>query len=54
MNSENAADLDVLSQLVADGKVAPAVDRSYPLDEASEAIQYMVRGRARGKVAIIV
>ena len=51
---ENAQDLIALRELVESGKVTPAVDRTYPLSEASAAIQYVQEGRARGKVVITV
>ena len=53
-NSENAQDLIVLKQLIEAGKVTPVIDRTYPLSEAPAAIQYMVDGRARGKVVVTV
>ena len=34
------------------GKIALAIDRCYGLDEVSEAIRYVERGHARGKVVI--
>jgi len=51
---ENAQDLIALRELVESGKVTPAVDRTYPLSEASAAIQYVHEGRAQGKVVIAV
>jgi NADPH:quinone reductase-like Zn-dependent oxidoreductase len=54
VNSENAADLVALTELVEARKVTPAVDRTYPLAEAAAAVQHMVEGRARGKVVITV
>jgi len=53
-NSENAQDLTVLTGLIEAGKVTPVIERSYPLDEAPAAIQYMVDGHARGKVVVTV
>lgn len=52
--SENADDLKVLRDLVEAGKVAPAIDRTYPLGETPAAIRYVQDGRARGKVVIAV
>ena len=52
--SENAADLVVLTELVESGKLAPAVDRTFPLTEAPAAVDYMTDGRARGKVVVEV
>jgi NADPH:quinone reductase-like Zn-dependent oxidoreductase len=54
LSSENAADLRVLTELVESGKVAPVVDRTYPLSEAPSAVQYMQDGHVRGKVVIDV
>ena len=52
--SENAEDLTALRELVDSGKLAPAIDRTYPLGEAPAAIRYMQEGHARGKVVIAV
>jgi NADPH:quinone reductase-like Zn-dependent oxidoreductase len=52
--SENAEDLRVLRELIEAGKLAPAVDRTYPLSEVPAAIRYMLDGHARGKVVISV
>ncbi|WP_028057892.1 NAD(P)-dependent alcohol dehydrogenase [Candidatus Solirubrobacter pratensis] len=51
---ENAEDLTVLRDLIEAGKVAPAIDRTYPLGEAPAAIRYMEQGHARGKLVITV
>jgi NADPH:quinone reductase-like Zn-dependent oxidoreductase len=50
----NRADLDVLGELVAAGKIAPVIDRRYPLSDVAEAIRYVVEEHARGKVIITV
>ena len=52
--SENSEDLRVLRDLIESGKIAPAVDRTYPLSETPTAIRYMQEGHARGKVVITV
>ncbi|MGH3942105.1 MAG: NAD(P)-dependent alcohol dehydrogenase [Pseudonocardiaceae bacterium] len=54
INSENAKDLIVLTELIESGKLTPALDRTYPLSETSAAIQYMQEGHVRGKVVITV
>ena len=46
------ADLIVLRELLEAGKVAPVIDRSYPLSDVPEAIRYLEEGHARGKVVI--
>jgi NADPH:quinone reductase-like Zn-dependent oxidoreductase len=52
--SENAKDLLTLRELIESGKVAPAIDRTYPLAESVAAIRHMLDGRARGKIVITV
>jgi NADPH:quinone reductase-like Zn-dependent oxidoreductase len=47
-------DMVALKELIESGDVAPAVDRTYPLCEAPEAIRYVETGHARGKVVITV
>jgi NADPH:quinone reductase-like Zn-dependent oxidoreductase len=54
INSENAADLVVLTGLFEAGSVVPAVDRVFPLAEAPAAVRWMREGRARGKVVVAV
>jgi NADPH:quinone reductase-like Zn-dependent oxidoreductase len=53
-SSENGEDLIVLAELIESGQVTPVIARTYPLSETPAAIQYMVDGHARGKVAITV
>jgi NADPH:quinone reductase-like Zn-dependent oxidoreductase len=48
----SADDLMVLRGLLETGQVAPVIDRSYPLSDVPEAIRYLERGHARGKVVI--
>lgn len=50
----NQKDLEFIGELVDAGKVVPVIDRSYPLDATSEAIRYLVKEHATGKVVIIV
>lgn len=50
----NRADLDLMRALVEEGKVTPMIDRRYPLSEVAEAIRYLERGHAQGKVVINV
>ncbi len=47
-------DLAFLAGLLESGKVVPAVDRRYPLEETAEALRYLGTGHARGKVVITV
>ncbi|MDF3287746.1 zinc-binding dehydrogenase [Streptomyces silvisoli] len=52
--SENSADLTAIRELIESGKVTPAIDRSYPLNEAAAAIRHMLDGRTCGKVVITI
>lgn len=50
----NQADLQVLADLMAQGKVTPFVEKTYPLAETSEALRYFGEGHARGKIVITI
>ncbi len=52
LSTGNAADLGVLRDLMQQGKLRSAIDRTYPLAEAAQAIAYLETGRARGKVIV--
>jgi NADPH:quinone reductase-like Zn-dependent oxidoreductase len=52
MAKPNTKDLLVIKELLEAGKVVPVIDRCYPLNEAAEAIRYLEKGHARGKVVI--
>jgi NADPH:quinone reductase-like Zn-dependent oxidoreductase len=47
-------DLLVLKELLETGKVVPVIDRCYPLHETAEALRYLEKGHARGKVIVTV
>ena len=51
-HKQNRDDLSALAQLVEAGKIAPVIDRRYPLEQAPEAVQRLLEGRALGKIAI--
>jgi NADPH:quinone reductase-like Zn-dependent oxidoreductase len=50
----NKEDLAVLGTLMQSGKVTPVIDRQYKLSEAAEALRYVEKGHARGKVVLTV
>jgi NADPH:quinone reductase-like Zn-dependent oxidoreductase len=50
----NPQDLDVLRELIQAGKMTSVIDRRYELSEVPEAIRYLEKGHARGKVVIAV
>lgn len=43
-------DLVLMQVLLEGGKLTPVIDRHYPLDELPEALQYLGKGHAQGKV----
>jgi NADPH:quinone reductase-like Zn-dependent oxidoreductase len=47
-------DLDALTVLIEAGKLRPAIDRTYPLEQVPDALRYVESGQARGKVAITI
>ncbi|MGB3438907.1 MAG: NAD(P)-dependent alcohol dehydrogenase [Actinophytocola sp.] len=47
------AELEELSALLADGKLTPAVDRTFALGDLPAAITYLRDGRVKGKVVVI-
>jgi len=47
-------DLALLAQFSAEGKIAPVVERRYPLSGVRDALRYLEEGHARGKVVITV
>jgi NADPH:quinone reductase-like Zn-dependent oxidoreductase len=46
--------LVVLKELLEAGKIAPVIDRTFPLSEVPESIRYLESGQAKGKVVITV
>jgi len=47
-------DLAFMKELLEAGKVTPIIDRRYPLSELPDALRYLEKGHARGKVVITV
>jgi NADPH:quinone reductase-like Zn-dependent oxidoreductase len=45
-------DLVFIRELLETGKIVPVIDKSYPLSETAEALRYLEKGHARGKVVI--
>jgi NADPH:quinone reductase-like Zn-dependent oxidoreductase len=48
----NKEDLTTLRDLMESGKITPVIDKRYALSEAAEAVAYLAKGHARGKVVI--
>ena len=47
-------DLLALREMIEDGKLRSVIDRTYPLVQTGEAIAYVEKGHARGKVVVTV
>lgn len=52
MSATKQADLLILKEMIEANELVPVIDRTYPLNEAAEALRYLETGRARGKVII--
>jgi NADPH:quinone reductase-like Zn-dependent oxidoreductase len=54
LSKPKRADLVVLKELLEAGKVTPVIDRTFPLNETPEAIQYVGERSTQGKTVITV
>ena len=54
LQRQNQEDLILLKELIEAGKVKPVLDRSFQLDEVSDAFSYFEEGHAQGKIIIKV
>ena len=50
----NRNDLEFLGTLLENGKLRPIIDRKYPLDKTSDAMNYLSLGHSTGKVLITI
>lgn len=48
----NQKDLLFLKEMLENGKIIPAIEKTYPLAETPEALRYLGAGHARGKLII--
>ena len=51
---ENFADVERLTKLIESGDVVPTIDRTFPLEQAADAMRHLAAGRAQGKIAITI
>ncbi|MET4638008.1 NAD(P)-dependent alcohol dehydrogenase [Mycetocola sp. 2940] len=54
MSEEDQPALETLRGMLADGKIIPAIDKVFPLEEAASAIEYLHAGNPHGKVVLTV
>jgi NADPH:quinone reductase-like Zn-dependent oxidoreductase len=54
MARERSSDYERLAQMVEGGRLTPSLDRTYPLEDAADAVRQLEEGTIRGKVAITV
>jgi NADPH:quinone reductase-like Zn-dependent oxidoreductase len=54
ISKETADDLEPLAELAERGELVPAVDRTYPLEQAADALRRLHAGEVRGKVVLRV
>ncbi len=52
VNKVRGSDLTRLTELIEAGRVTPSLDRTYPLDQAADALRDLAAGKVRGKIAI--
>jgi NADPH:quinone reductase-like Zn-dependent oxidoreductase len=54
VSNANHSHLERLNEFIANGQLVPAIDRSYPLAEAPNAMRHLESGTARGKIVITI
>lgn len=54
VSTERAAELDDLRAMIESGRLTPAVDRTFPMTQASPALHHVHDGRTLGKVVITI
>lgn len=54
VSDEKQRDLQELAQMLDAGGLTPVVDRTYSLDQAPEAVRYLLEGHTMGKVVVTI
>ena len=47
-------DLTYILEIIESGKLVPIIDRSYPINEITKALQYFEEGNPFGKIMITI
>ncbi len=50
----SGAQLNILTELIENGKIKPVVEKVYPFKDADQALRYLEKGSAKGKVIVKV
>jgi NADPH:quinone reductase-like Zn-dependent oxidoreductase len=54
ISKEGAEDLLTLTEMIEAGKIKPVVEKTYPLDQVPEALNYLGTGHVEGKLVITI
>ncbi len=54
MSRETAEGMADLVAMVEEGSLRAPLDRTFPLEQAADALRYLASGRVRGKIAVVV
>jgi len=46
--------MDILKQMIANGKLTTVIDRCYPLEQIATAHEYVEKGHKRGNLVITI
>jgi NADPH:quinone reductase-like Zn-dependent oxidoreductase len=53
-SNERHPSLEQVTELLEAGEVTPAIDRTFALDQARDAMHHLEAGKARGKIVVTV
>jgi NADPH:quinone reductase-like Zn-dependent oxidoreductase len=54
MAKQDKKNLMLPRDLLESGKLAPVIERTYPLRDAADALRYLEQGHAKGKVVVTI